>query len=284
MPLIGWQPPSHQVESSQAPAPQAECETATGSLPIATGPPHPCGGSLHFTALYLLTRGRDKTWGIRGFATLRAGLDQLAPSGPFVGRGHRRCALRRRRRPRSRGADVPYANGPNGPTCLVHRYQTAGSHPAKTPAACPSAQPGPCGRLATCSTSPRDTSSTSRRPGGATPPRRRPRSASCSARSPRRTTGASAGSSTRSLPWPTPRCWYAGCGANERVGWTGDRDAGSRVDRTDPQTPADGSRMRTVPHRVELRGLEPLTLSLRTRCATSCATAPGRVRRREEAG
>src|SRR3954447_6662147 len=26
---------------------------------------------------------------------------------------------------------------------------------------------------------------------------------------------------------------------------------------------------------VELRGLEPLTLSLRTRCATSCATAPG---------
>jgi hypothetical protein len=134
MPLIGWQPPSHQVESSQAPAPQAECETATGSLPIATGPPHPCGGSLHFTALYLLTRGRDKTWGIRGFATLRAGLDQLAPSGPFVGRGHRRCALRRRRRPRPRGADVPYANGPNGPTCLVHRYQTAGSHPAKTPA------------------------------------------------------------------------------------------------------------------------------------------------------
>ena len=28
--------------------------------------------------------------------------------------------------------------------------------------------------------------------------------------------------------------------------------------------------------RVELRGLEPLTLSLRTRCATSCATAPAR--------
>jgi hypothetical protein len=26
--------------------------------------------------------------------------------------------------------------------------------------------------------------------------------------------------------------------------------------------------------RVELRGLEPLTPSLRTRCATSCATAP----------
>jgi hypothetical protein len=26
---------------------------------------------------------------------------------------------------------------------------------------------------------------------------------------------------------------------------------------------------------VELRGLEPLTPSLRTRCATSCATAPG---------
>ena len=29
---------------------------------------------------------------------------------------------------------------------------------------------------------------------------------------------------------------------------------------------------------VELRGLEPLTPSLRTRCATSCATAPGEVR------
>ena len=33
--------------------------------------------------------------------------------------------------------------------------------------------------------------------------------------------------------------------------------------------------------RVELRGLEPLTPSLRTRCATSCATAPRCVRRRE---
>jgi hypothetical protein len=28
---------------------------------------------------------------------------------------------------------------------------------------------------------------------------------------------------------------------------------------------------------VELRGLEPLTPSLRTRCATSCATAPDAV-------
>jgi hypothetical protein len=30
----------------------------------------------------------------------------------------------------------------------------------------------------------------------------------------------------------------------------------------------------SVELRVELRGLEPLTPSLRTRCATSCATAP----------
>jgi hypothetical protein len=43
-------------------------------------------------------------------------------------------------------------------------------------------------------------------------------------------------------------------------------------------TPSVGQMSRDiawVEPRVELRGLEPLTPSLRTRCATSCATAPG---------
>jgi hypothetical protein len=47
---IGWQPPSHQVESSQAPAPQAQCETATGSDPFANRPPAFVRGVLTFAA------------------------------------------------------------------------------------------------------------------------------------------------------------------------------------------------------------------------------------------
>ena len=107
MPLIGWQPPSHQVESSQAPAPQAECETATGSLPIATGPPHPCGGSLHFTVLYLLTRAVDKPRQLTSKVTLRAGLDQLAKFGPFVCEAGPPCAPAEGLKTRGQGPDVP---------------------------------------------------------------------------------------------------------------------------------------------------------------------------------
>ena len=38
--------------------------------------------------------------------------------------------------------------------------------------------------------------------------------------------------------------------------------------------PGSGEGLGPVVISVELRGLEPLTPSLRTRCATSCATAP----------
>ena len=44
----------------------------------------------------------------------------------------------------------------------------------------------------------------------------------------------------------------------------------TRVERAPQPNDREGDLRRTV----ELRGLEPLTLSLRTRCATSCATAP----------
>ncbi len=41
--------------------------------------------------------------------------------------------------------------------------------------------------------------------------------------------------------------------------------------RTNAKSPADG---RALEDLVDLRGLEPLTPSMRTRCATSCATGP----------
>ena len=43
------------------------------------------------------------------------------------------------------------------------------------------------------------------------------------------------------------------------------------------QLSVDGA-VRALPHRVELRGLEPLTPTLPVWCATSCATAPYRTR------
>ena len=48
-----------------------------------TGPPHPCGGLLHFMVLYLLTRPVDKRPQFALLTTLRAGLDQLVKTGPF---------------------------------------------------------------------------------------------------------------------------------------------------------------------------------------------------------
>ncbi len=49
-------------------------------------------------------------------------------------------------------------------------------------------------------------------------------------------------------------------------------------DTTAPAPPAETAQngvVRTMAKSVELRGIEPLTPSMRTRCATNCATAPG---------